>query len=171
MGIAFEEVCKVEFAAMIAMFIQVAIYGTADFMTEELREWLLPASSAGKEFACFASTEPDCGSDAAAIRARAVRDGNWYILSGEKTSISGGMQADGAFLTAKTNPQAGVRGVRLFYVRRWHHGDHENDHCEGNSGPIRLHVKICEEDVSRCHKRAVGPKAKDAGRSSHRNRV
>ena len=116
MGIAFEEVCKVEFPAMLAMLVQVAIYGAAEWMSDELRDHLLPASSSGEEFVCVANTEPDCGSDAAAIRTEAVRDGDYYILRGEKTSISGGMQAKSALLTAKTNPEAGVKGVSLFYV-------------------------------------------------------
>jgi len=116
MGIAHEEVCKIEFPAMIVMLIQLLVYGMAEWMSDELREKLLPSSTAGKEFVCFANTEPDCGSDASAIRTRAVRDGDSYVITGEKTSISGGMQADSVIMTAKTNPEAGVRGVSLFYV-------------------------------------------------------
>jgi cyclohexanecarboxyl-CoA dehydrogenase len=116
LGIAMEEVCKVDFTAMIVLLIQLVVYGLAEYMSAELREDLLPAVAAGKRFVCFANTEPDCGSDAAAIKTKAVRDGNDYIINGEKTSISGGMQADGAFMTAKTDPEAGVRGVTLFYV-------------------------------------------------------
>jgi len=115
-GIAHEEICKVEFPAMIVLLIQYLVYGLAEYMSDELREAVLPATSAGKSLLCFANTEPDCGSDAAAIKTRAVRDGGSYILSGEKTSISGGMQADAAVITAKTDPEAGVRGVTLFYV-------------------------------------------------------
>lgn len=115
-GIAFEEICKVEFPAMLAMLIQIAIFGIAEWMSDELREHLLPASSLGREFVCFANTEPDCGSDAAAIRTVAVRNGDSYVLRGEKTSISGGMQAKSMLATAKTDPEAGVKGVSLFYV-------------------------------------------------------
>jgi cyclohexanecarboxyl-CoA dehydrogenase len=116
MGIAHEEVCRVEFSAMIVMLIQVLVYGMAEWMSDELRDDLLPSSSSGKQFVCFANTEPDCGSDAAAIRTRAIRDGSSYIISGEKTSISGGMQADSMVMTAKTNREAGVKGISLFYV-------------------------------------------------------
>ena len=114
--IAFEEICKVEYPAMIAMLVQIAIYGMAEFMSDELRENLLSSSSSGKEFACIANTEPDCGSDAAAIRTEAVREGDYYRIRGEKTSISGGMQADSMIMTAKTDPEAGVKGITLFYV-------------------------------------------------------
>jgi cyclohexanecarboxyl-CoA dehydrogenase len=115
-GIVHEEVCKVEFPAMIVLLIQYLVYGLAEWMSDELREELLPATSAGKRLLCFANTEPDCGSDAAAIRTKAVKDGDSYIINGEKTSISGGMQSDAAVITAKTDPEAGVRGVTLFFV-------------------------------------------------------
>ena len=115
-GIVHEEICKVEFPAMIVLLIQYLVYGLAEWMSDALREELLPATSAGKRLLCFANTEPDCGSDAAAIRTKAVKDGDSYIISGEKTSISGGMQSDAAVITAKTDPEAGVRGITLFYV-------------------------------------------------------
>ena len=115
-GIVHEEICKVEFPAMIILLIQYLVYGLAEWMSDELREEVLPATSSGKRLLCFANTEPDCGSDAAAIKAKAVRDGDSYIINGEKTSISGGMQADAAVITAKTDPEAGVKGVTLFYV-------------------------------------------------------
>ena len=65
---------------------------------------------------CLALTEPDCGSDAAAIRMKAVREGDYYILNGEKTSITGGMTSDVSYLFAKTDPKAGARGVTSFLV-------------------------------------------------------
>ena len=115
-GLIHEEICKVEFPAMIVLLIQYLVYGMAEWMSDELREDILPATASGKRFLCFANTEPDCGSDAAAITTRAVRDGDSYFISGEKTSISGGMQADAVVMTAKTDPKADVKGVTLFYV-------------------------------------------------------
>jgi cyclohexanecarboxyl-CoA dehydrogenase len=116
LGIAIEEICKVDYSAMIVLLVQLVVYGLADFMTEELREDVLPAAASGKRLLCFANTEPDCGSDAAAIRTRAVRDGGDYVINGEKTSISGGMQSDAVFMTARTGAEAGVKGITLFYV-------------------------------------------------------
>jgi cyclohexanecarboxyl-CoA dehydrogenase len=81
-----------------------------------VREEWLPLFGKGEKFSCFGNTEPDCGSDATAIRTSAVRDGESYIINGEKTSVSGGMQADVLVLTAKTNPEAGAQGVTLFFV-------------------------------------------------------
>lgn len=116
LGIAMEEICKIDYTAMIVLLVQVVVYGLADFMSHELREDLVPSVTAGERFVCFSNTEPDCGSDAAAIKTKAVRDGDFYIISGEKTSISGGMQSDGTFMTARTSSEGGVKGVTLFYV-------------------------------------------------------
>jgi len=116
LGIAMEEICKVDYTAMIVLLIQVVVYGLAGYMDPILRDNLLTTAAAGKINLCFANTEPDCGSDAAAIKTEAIHKNSEYIITGEKTSISGGMQADGVFLTAKTDPNAGVKGVSLFYV-------------------------------------------------------
>ena len=68
-----------------------------EWAPEGLKEEWLPALANGKVIRCFANTEPDCGSDAGAIRTSAVRDGDSYIINGEKTSVSMGMQADFIF--------------------------------------------------------------------------
>lgn len=116
LGITMEEICKIDFTAMIVFLTQVAIYNFAEWMCDELREDILSSTSAGKRILCVANTEPDCGSDAVAIKTNAIKRGDSYIINGEKTSISVGMQADGAFITAKTDPEAGVKGITLFYV-------------------------------------------------------
>ena len=61
-------------------------------------------------------TEPDAGSDAAAIKTTAVRDGDCYVLNGEKGPISGTSNVDVAILFAKTDPQAKAKGVTCFWV-------------------------------------------------------
>jgi cyclohexanecarboxyl-CoA dehydrogenase len=70
----------------------------------------------GQRLVCFGNTEPDCGSDAVAIKTSAVRDGAFYVLNGEKTSISGGMQAESILITAKTDPDAGAKGITCFFI-------------------------------------------------------
>lgn len=115
-GIVFEEVCKVDFSPSVLLISQVVIPLMMEWAFEELRGEWLPILGSGKKIPCFGNTEPDCGSDASAIRTRAIRDGDCYIINGEKTSVSVGMQADVLVLTAKTNPEAGVRGITLFFV-------------------------------------------------------
>lgn len=81
-------------------------------------EYLLP-TIAGERVSCFALTEPDAGSDAAGIRTRARRDGDDWIIDGEKTFITFGHEADFAIVIAVTDPDAGVRrGSTAFLVDR-----------------------------------------------------
>jgi acyl-CoA dehydrogenase len=92
-------------------------------------EWL-PRVAAGEAVAAFALTEPDAGSDVAALSLRAERDGEGYRLSGEKIWISNAPEADFYSVFARTTDGAGARGLTAFFVP----GD-----SEGLSGePLRL---------------------------------
>jgi len=115
-GIVFEEICKVDSSPMILMVSHVVIPLMMEKASEDLKEEWLPLLGSGEKLACFGNTEPDCGSDAAAITTRAVQDGNSYIINGEKTSISVGMQTDAIALTAKTDSEAGAKGITCFFM-------------------------------------------------------
>ncbi len=79
-------------------------------------EWL-PKLTAGEKVFCIALTEPRGGSDAANLSLSARKDGNGYILKGEKSSISMADQADAVVLFARTGaPEEGARGVSAFFV-------------------------------------------------------
>ena len=86
-----------------------------DALPDVQSEWIPPIIE-GEKLSCLAVTEPDCGTDAAALRTVARLDGGYYILSGEKTSVSWGMYADVAAVFAKTAPHAGAKGVSCFVV-------------------------------------------------------
>ena len=77
--------------------------------------WLLPTVR-GERTCSICLTEPDAGSDAAAIRTRAVPDGAGWVLSGYKYFISDGLYSDFFVVTAVTDPPAGARGISLFLV-------------------------------------------------------
>jgi len=77
--------------------------------------YLLPAVR-GERVCSIAMTEPEAGSDAAAIRTRAVRDGEGWVLNGTKHFISDGDYADFFVVTAVTDPERGPRGISLFLV-------------------------------------------------------
>ncbi|MGC4812679.1 acyl-CoA dehydrogenase family protein [Micromonospora sp. DT228] len=81
---------------------------------EQRAEWL-PRLCAGTALGCFALTEPDSGSDAAALRTRAVRDGTDWLLTGTKTFITNGTTADVALVFARTGGP-GHRGITAFLV-------------------------------------------------------
>jgi butyryl-CoA dehydrogenase len=79
------------------------------------RTWL-PALAAGKKLGCFALSEPDAGSDAAALKTSARRAGSGYVLNGTKNFITNGPVADLALVAAVTDPARGHQGVSVFLV-------------------------------------------------------
>jgi acyl-CoA dehydrogenase len=82
---------------------------------EQQQQWL-PGMASGKLITALGMTEPSAGSDLAALRTRAVRDGSDYIINGSKVFITNGIHADMVVVAAKTNPQLGAKGVSLFMV-------------------------------------------------------
>ncbi len=82
---------------------------------EIVRRWM-PAVAAGDAVAAFALTEPEAGSDAAALALRAEPDGQGWRLTGEKVWISNAPEADFYTVFARTTPGAGARGVTAFVV-------------------------------------------------------
>jgi len=84
--------------------------------TEAQRARWLPAVARGDAIAAFALSEPDAGSDVAALATRAVRDGNHWVLDGVKTWISNGGIADFYCVFARTGAAAGAKGISAFIV-------------------------------------------------------
>ena len=78
-------------------------------------EWLKPLAR-GEKIGCFCLTEPHTGSDAAAIRTRATRDGDDYVINGVKHYITSGANAAVAIVFAVTDPAAGKKGISCFLV-------------------------------------------------------
>ena len=89
----------------------ISLFGTI----EQKREWL-PRVASGIAIAAFAMTEPECGSDAANIATSAMRDGNEWVIVGEKTYISNGGIADFYLTFARTGEGEGSRGLSAFIV-------------------------------------------------------
>jgi acyl-CoA dehydrogenase len=86
------------------------------FGSEEQKHRWLPPMVIGDVITAIAMTEPGTGSDLKAIRTTARRDGDHYIVSGSKTYISNGQTADLTIVVAKTNSDAGARGISLILV-------------------------------------------------------
>ncbi len=82
------------------------------------RERWLPGYCSGQAITAIAMTEPEAGSDLQGIRTTAVRRGDHYLLNGSKTFISNGQLADLVIVVARTDPQAGYRGISLLVVER-----------------------------------------------------
>jgi acyl-CoA dehydrogenase len=89
----------------------ISLFGTV----EQKRDWL-PRVASGEAIAAFAMTEPECGSDAANLQTSAMREGNEWVLVGEKTLISNGGIADFYLTFARTGEGEGARGLSAFIV-------------------------------------------------------
>jgi hypothetical protein len=117
MGIASEEIARGDFSCTYG--IQLAglageILGKSG--SDEMKERWLPSTARGETIVALALTEPGVGSDAANLSCRAVRDGDAYLITGEKSGISLGMVAQAAILFARTDADAKARGVTAFLV-------------------------------------------------------
>ena len=90
------------------------------FGTEEQRQRMLPPMAQGKEKACFAVTEPNTGLNTTQLKTRAVREGDRYVVDGQKVWISTAQVADKILLLARTTPLEEVakptQGLSLFYT-------------------------------------------------------
>ena len=86
------------------------------FGDEAQKERFLKPMARGELLGCFCLTEPQAGSDAAALKCRAVRDGDHYVLDGTKQFITSGANARVAIVFAVTDPAAGKHGITGFIV-------------------------------------------------------
>lgn len=84
--------------------------------TAEQSAYWLPKMVTGEVVAALGMTEPGAGSDVAAMRTSAVREGDEYVINGSKTFITNGIHADMVVLCAKTDPNLGAKGISLFLV-------------------------------------------------------
>ncbi|MEV4069638.1 acyl-CoA dehydrogenase family protein [Nonomuraea fuscirosea] len=89
-----------------------------DLTNDEQKQRWLPGFVSGELITAIAMSEPGAGSDLQGITTRAERDGDHYVLTGQKTFITNGVNADLVVVVAKTDPEAGARGVTLLVVER-----------------------------------------------------
>jgi cyclohexanecarboxyl-CoA dehydrogenase len=113
MGILVEEVARAGWQIPLSDIMGeiLALHGPT-----RLKEAWLPAMAKGERMLGIANTEPSTGSDAAAIKTRAIRRGDSYVLTGEKQCITGINECGAYCLLAKTDADKGSRGVSMFFV-------------------------------------------------------
>ncbi|MGY4478419.1 acyl-CoA dehydrogenase [Bradyrhizobium sp. USDA 3364] len=92
--------------------------------TDAQRARWMPGIVRGETITAIAITEPDAGSDVKAIRTRARREGESYVLDGSKLYITNGVHADLYCVAAKTDPSAGSNGITMFLVEKGTPGFH-----------------------------------------------
>ena len=113
-----EEICKKSIACAL-LFSSANSLSSAPMLlagTEEQKQKYIPGIASGEEFMAFGLTEPGAGSDAGSMTTKAVADGDFYILNGRKTFITGAEIAKNAVIFAKTNPEKGAKGITTFIV-------------------------------------------------------
>ena len=86
--------------------------------TEEQKKLHLPLMASGERIGCFCLTEPEAGSDAASVRTTAVRDGDSYVLNGEKIWITNADIADYFTVMATVDRSLGSKGLTAFWIER-----------------------------------------------------
>jgi len=118
LGIAHEEIARADFNAAYVLLLSALVGAIVAARGDDAqRAAILPAICRGEAIAALAVTEPGAGSDAAHAKLQAHREGDAYILDGEKSSISFATSADTALVMARTNPiEHGARGISAFYV-------------------------------------------------------
>ncbi|SNT61296.1 Acyl-CoA dehydrogenase [Streptosporangium subroseum] len=89
-----------------------------DLTNDEQKARWLPGFASGELITAVAMTEPGAGSDLQGIRTTAVREGDHYVVNGQKTFITNGINSDLVVVVAKTDPTAGARGTSLLVVER-----------------------------------------------------
>jgi glutaryl-CoA dehydrogenase (non-decarboxylating) len=119
-ALACEEIERGEatFRTLISVHVGLNSLALLRYASEEQKQrWLVPQAR-GEKIGCYGLTEPAAGSDAAAMRTTARREGDVYVLNGSKNWISAATTADHALVFAKTDPSAGHKGVSAFLLEK-----------------------------------------------------
>ncbi len=106
------------FRTLISVHVGLNSLSLLRYASEEQKQRYLVPQARGEKLACFGLTEPAAGSDVAAMRTTARREGDVYVLNGQKNWISYASVADNALVFAKTDPAAGHKGISAFIVER-----------------------------------------------------
>ena len=122
--LAMEEVAAADGALSTIISVNSCPVSTAllTYASEQQKQEWLPKLTSGEWIGAFALSEPDAGSDASAIRCRAEKQGDSYLLNGTKQFITSGKNGHLALVFAITDPDAGKRGLSCFAVPTDHKG-------------------------------------------------
>jgi glutaryl-CoA dehydrogenase (non-decarboxylating) len=119
-ALACEEIERGEsaFRTLISVHVGLNSLALLRYASEEQKERYLGPQARGEKLACFGLTEPAAGSDVASMRTTARREGDRFVLNGQKNWISYATVADHQLVFAKTDPSAAHRGISAFIVER-----------------------------------------------------
>src|SRR5581483_8113793 len=134
-ALACEEIERGEaaFRTLISVHVGLNSLSLLRYGTEEQKQRYLVPQARGEKLACFGLTEPGAGSDVASMRTTARREGDVYVLNGQKNWISYATVADHQLVVAKTDPEAGHKGISAFVLEKGMRGLSARDQ-EGKLG-------------------------------------
>jgi len=128
-------------------------YLVASANEEQKKRWF-PGLASGELIAAIAMSEPGAGSDLQGIRTTAVDQGDHYVLNGSKTFISNGILADVVIVVARTDPEAGHKGISLLVVERGMEGfergrnlDKMGQHAQDTAELFFENVRVPKENL------------------------
>jgi len=119
-SIVIEEISRVCASTGVILSVQNSLYGDPihRFGTEEQKKKFLVPFARGEKIGCYALTEPQAGSNAAALATKAVRKGDSYVVNGTKAWITNGGAADAALVYVNTDPAKGEKGITALVVEK-----------------------------------------------------
>ncbi len=119
-SIVIEEVSRVCASTGVVLSVQNSLYcdPVLRFGTEEQKQKFLVPFARGEKIGCYALTEPQAGSNAAALRTKAVLKGDKYVINGTKAWITNGGAADAAIVYTNTHPEKGEKGITALIVEK-----------------------------------------------------
>src|SRR5271154_6895 len=119
-GIMIEEIARVCASTSVVLSVQNSLYCDPihRFGTEEQKKKFLLPFARGEKIGCYALTEPQAGSNAAALTTKAVLEGDRYIVNGTKAWITNGGVADAALVYVNTNPERGEKGITALVIEK-----------------------------------------------------
>ena len=147
-AIAIEEISRVcgSLGLCVTVHNSVAVYPIVAFGSDEQKHRWVPPLARGEKLGAFCLTEPNAGSDAAAVEATAVRAGDHYVVNANKVLVTNGGVADICLIFARTDPEAGRKGMSVIVAERgtagFVVGDLE-DLCGMRANPVSS-IRLCE---------------------------
>jgi alkylation response protein AidB-like acyl-CoA dehydrogenase len=116
--LALEEICKVDASHGVIMSVNNSLYchGILQFGTDEQKKKFVTPIASGEAIGAYSLTEPQSGSDAGAMKSRATRDGDFYVLNGRKSWVTSGPVAGYFVVFMMTDPEKKQKGVSAFLV-------------------------------------------------------
>ena len=110
--------CCASHATILGAHCSLAVLSVLQYGTEEQKQKYLPKMCSGEWMGAFSLTEPNAGSDASNLETVAVKDGEHYVINGQKQWCTNGAEASVIVLFANTNPDAGLRGITPFIIEK-----------------------------------------------------